>query len=214
MPHPRMGPPRRYCYSHPLAFGAVEGHRALVVKYFNESTQWLKLIHRWRATQMCWSVQKTDKSIDRVGKGNDYNFSVIRHMDLVDLVTFSLRDDNFCWVVGSASQRLFAIPMGGSFSAQLGDLHRIWSFHLLKARPRQWGTLATSPEGYPMWTPPTGCIMALAQFPCNIMVAYVGSRATSTTRDVCNTLRDVWNLPVLCPYMQKLGDPCREICMG
>ena len=107
---------------------------ALVVKYLKESTDWSKSKRQWRSTQMCWSIHKTNKAMDRSRKATDYNFSVISHAELVDLITFSLCSDNFCWAAGSPWQRLFAIPMGGSFSAQAADLYCIWAFHLLKAR--------------------------------------------------------------------------------
>ena len=118
--------------------------------------------------------------MDRVGKATDYNFSVISHAEPVDLIIFSLRKDNFCWAVGKEWQRLFAIPMGGSFNAQSANLYCIWSFHLLKTRSRQWGTLSTSPQGYPMWTSPTRWILALKQFHDNILVVSAGLRASST----------------------------------
>ena len=38
---------------------------ALVVKYLKESTEWLKPKRQWRSTQMCWSIHKTDKAMDR-----------------------------------------------------------------------------------------------------------------------------------------------------
>ena len=186
---------------------------ALVVQYLNESTEWLKTKRQWRAPQMWWSIHKTDKSMDRVGKATDYDFSVISHAELVDLITFSLRTDNFCWAAGSAWQRLFAIPMGGSFSAQSADLYCIWAFHLLKARSRQWGELTTSASGFPIWKSPTGRTMALAQFRDNVLIASAGPRAASAARDVCHTPSDVWKLPVLCPCMQNPGDPCKEACM-
>ena len=99
---------------------------------------------------MFWSIHKSDKSMDRAGKATDYNFSVFTHADLVPLVEFSLCRDNYCWAVGRVWQRLFAIPVGGSFNAQSTDLYCIWSFHLQKTRSRQWGTLSSSSQGYPM----------------------------------------------------------------
>ena len=75
---------------------------ALVVQYFNESTVWIKTKRQWRAPQMCSSIHKTDKSVDRCGKATDYKFSVILHAELVDLITFSLCSDNFCPAAGSA----------------------------------------------------------------------------------------------------------------
>ena len=67
---------------------------------------------QWRATQMCWSVHKIDKSMDRAGKATNYNFSVISHVELIDRISFSLCRDNFCWAIGSAWQRLFCYPCG------------------------------------------------------------------------------------------------------
>ena len=49
-----------------------------------------------RATQMCWSIHKIDKSMDRAEKATDDIFSVIQHADLVQLMMFSLCSDNFC----------------------------------------------------------------------------------------------------------------------
>ena len=37
---------------------------------------------------MCWSIHKTNKSTDRAGKATYYNFSVILHAELVELITF------------------------------------------------------------------------------------------------------------------------------
>ena len=116
-------------------------------------------------------IHKTNNSMDRAGKATDYNFSVLSHAELVDIISFSLCGDNFCWTVGGAWQRLFAIPMGGSFNAQSTDLYCIWSFHLLKARSHAWGTLSTSPQDYPVWCTPVGGTMALAQFRDIVIVA-------------------------------------------
>ena len=55
----------------------------------------------WHATQMCWSLHKTDKSTDRIGKASDYHFSVTSHNELLELITFSLCSDNFCWAVAT-----------------------------------------------------------------------------------------------------------------
>ena len=68
----------------------------LVVKYLKESTDWLNSKRQWRSTQMCWSIHQTDKAMDRSGKATDYNFSVISHAELVDLITFSFCSDNLC----------------------------------------------------------------------------------------------------------------------
>ena len=192
-----LPPPGRPSRAHPgvCKRGGGEGDPALVVQYLHESTEWLKTKRQWRAPQMCWSIHKTDKGMDRVGKATDYNFSVISHAELVKLITFSLCSDNFCWAASSAWQRLFAIPIGGSFNAQCADLYCIWAFHWLKACSRQWGELTTSPCEYPVWTSPTGRTMALAQFRDNVLIA--SARPRATTRDVCQALSDVWKLPVL-----------------
>ena len=65
-----------------------------------------------------------------------------------------------------------------------------------------------------MWCTPCGRIMALAQFRDNVLVAFARPRAASDMRDVCDTLSDIWRLPVLCPCMQRHGDACTEACMG
>ena len=103
--------------------------------------------------------------------------------------------------------------MGGSFSAQSTDFYCIWAFHLLKALSRQWGERTTSPCGFPVWKSPKGRTMALVQFCHNVLIASAGPRAASAARTVCHTPSDVWKLPVLCPYMQNPGDPCKEACM-
>ena len=36
----------------------------------------------------------------------------------------------------------------------------------------------------------------------------------TVVRDVCHTLIDIWNLPILCPCMKHPGDRCAETCMG
>ena len=185
----------------------------LVVQYLRDSTAWLKTQRKWRATQMCWSIHKTDKTMDRAGKATDFNFSVITHEDLIQLIEFSLCRDNFCLAAGQVWQRLFAIPMGGSFSAQSADLYCIWAFHLHKARSRQWDVLSTSSGGYPIWRTATGRLMALAQFRDNIIVASRGPRAADAMREVCGTLSTVWKLPVLCPCMDKPTDRCKSMCM-
>eukprot|EP00670_Eutreptiella_braarudii_P020568 CAMPEP_0174369354 /NCGR_PEP_ID=MMETSP0811_2-20130205/92198_1 /TAXON_ID=73025 ORGANISM="Eutreptiella gymnastica-like, Strain CCMP1594" /NCGR_SAMPLE_ID=MMETSP0811_2 /ASSEMBLY_ACC=CAM_ASM_000667 /LENGTH=132 /DNA_ID=CAMNT_0015513715 /DNA_START=196 /DNA_END=594 /DNA_ORIENTATION=- len=56
--------------------------------------------------------------------------------------------------------------------------------------------------------------MALAQFRDNIIIAFAGPLEMTAVRDICHTLSDVWKLPVLCPCMKHLGDPCTETCMG
>ena len=140
--------------------------------------------------------------------------SVLSHAELTDNIYISLCRDNFCWAVGNSWQRLFTMLMGGSFNAQSADRYCIWSFHLLKARSRIWGTLSTSHQGYPAWTTPAGGTIALAQFRDNIVVASCGPHATSVVREVCATLTDIWNPPLLCPSMKKPGDPCTKTCMG
>ena len=185
----------------------------MVEEYLNQSLKWLKSKRQWRSTQMCWSVHKTE-SMDRAGKATICNFSLISHVELVEFITFCLWSDNFCWAVGRAWQCLFAIPMEGSFSAQSAGFYCIWPSHPLKARSRDWGTPPTSPQGYPVWTSAARRTMALAQFRGNIIIAFAGPGAIAAVRDVCSTRSNIWNLPVLCPCMQRPGDPCTETCMG
>ena len=64
-----------------------------------------------------------------------------------------------------------------------------------------------------MWRTPDGCLLALAQFRDNVVVAAAGPGSVDAMRNVCEPFNSVWKLPVLCPCMQKPGDPCNTKCM-
>ena len=81
---------------------------------------------------MFWSLHKYDKTLDRAGKAAAFNFDVISHQELTELLQFCLQNDSFCVAAGSCWSRAFALPMGGLFSAQAADLHSLWCFHLRK----------------------------------------------------------------------------------
>jgi hypothetical protein len=69
---------------------------------------------------MFWSLHKYDKTLDRAGKAAAFNFDVINHQELTELLQFCLQNDSFCVAAGSCWSRAFALPMGGPFSAQGG----------------------------------------------------------------------------------------------
>ena len=66
---------------------------------------------------MCWSIHKTNKSMDHLGKATDYNFSVISHSDRLRIIEFSLCQDNFCWAAGLATSVRYSY--GRFFSCSL-----------------------------------------------------------------------------------------------
>ena len=107
-----------------------------------------------------------------------------------------------------------AITSNYSLFVLSANLFCIWKFHLAKATSRQWGTLSTSPDGYPMWRHSSGRIMALAQFRDKIVVVAAGQGASSAMQDVCDTLTEIWNLRVLCPCMKEPDDQCTSLCMS
>ena len=61
-----------------------------ILNHFQQATEWLRSQRRWRATQMFWSVHKYDKRLDRRGKASAYNFNILSHTELTDLITFCL----------------------------------------------------------------------------------------------------------------------------
>ena len=70
-------------------------------------------------TEVCWSVHKDSKKLDRVGCGVSGNFWCIDHSELTDTINFELLNNNFVWAAGSVWHRKGFLPMGGggAFSA-------------------------------------------------------------------------------------------------
>ena len=184
-----------------------------VLNHFQQATEYLRGKRRWRATQMFWSVHKYDKCLDRCGKANAYNFDVLSHTELTDLIRFCLQDDSFCQGAGTCWSRSFALPMGGPFSAQAADLHSPWCFHMQKQRFHALGELHCTDSGYPIWVNGRGRVIALAQFRDNILVAAKGPGTSWAMTDVCKLLQHVWSLRVLCPCISDCVHECQLCCM-
>ena len=163
---------------------------------------------------MFWSIHRYDRSSDRCGKANAYNFDIISHDELTSLIRFSLHGDGFCIAVGHCRLRNFALPMGGPFSAQAADLHSIWKFHLHKQRFHVLGELSFTARGFPIWTNANGRTVSSTQFRYNILVAAVGSGASWAMADVCKLLADAWSLRVLCSCIIDSYTECLHECMG
>ena len=85
----------------------------------------------------------------------------ISHNGLLQLVTYSVCSDNYCFTAGAPWQRrLFAIPGGGSFQAQAVELHCIWAFKLPRARCHQRVSMTMCPQGIPYGTAPCSTVSA------------------------------------------------------
>ena len=117
---------------------------ALVVQHLREASAWLKARRRWRATTLGWSIHKDNSRLDRAGPPKKGTFHFVSMEQLLELVEFSLLHDNVVLASGEPWRRGVAIPMGGSFSAQSADLHRVWMCKKLVARLRQLGDLSVS----------------------------------------------------------------------
>ena len=183
-----------------------------VPNHFQQATEWLRSQRRWRATQMFWSVHKYDKRLDRCGKASAYNFDILSHSELTELITFCLQDGSFCQGAGTCWSRAFALPMGGPFSAQVADLRSLWCFHLQKQRFDVLGELRSTDVGYPIWVSSTGRVIALAQFKDNILVSAKGPGASWAMSDVCLLVQHAWSLRVLCPCINDHVSDCYVLC--
>ena len=185
-----------------------------VLQHFHEATEWLRSECRWRAPQMFWSLHKYDKTLDRAGKAAAFNFDVISHQELTELLQFCLQTDSLCVAAGSCWSRAFALPMGGPFSAQAADLHSLWCFHLRKQQFYSLGKLSFTDAGYPVWVNSRGRVVSLAQFRDNILVASKGLGSSWAMADVCNILQRAWSLRVLCPCISNSVNTCQLTCMS
>ena len=162
---------------------------------------------------MFWSIHRYDRSSDRCGKANAYNFDIISHDELTSLIRFSIQEDHFCIAVGHCWSRDFALPMGGPFSAQAANLHSIWRFHLHKQRFHVLGELSFTARGFPIWTNANGRAVSSTQFRDNILVAAVGSGASWAMADVCKLLADAWSPRVLCTCISDTNTECLHECI-
>ena len=104
--------------------------------------------------------------------------------------------------------------MGGPFSAQSADVRSIWGAKRRVDLMRTLGNLQFSPRGHPLWHTPCGNILSLAHFRDNVLVGARGRSASAEMQRVCDTLFQVWELPVLCDCMSLENWVCNGACMG
>ena len=104
--------------------------------------------------------------------------------------------------------------MGGPFSAQSADLRSIWGAKMRVDLMRTLGNLQFSPRGHPLWHTPRGNILSLAPFRDNVLAGARGRSASTEMQRVCDTLSQVWQLPVLCDCMSLENRVCNGACMG
>jgi hypothetical protein len=178
------------------------------------SVKWLAARRRWNAQELVWSIHRDNKKLDRAGKGTSSRFHYIAHRDLENLVYFSLLTDTYTQASGQIWSRTGAIPMGGPFSAQSADLRSVWGAKTRVDLMRRLGNLSFSPRGHPLWSTPRGNTISLAQFRDNVVVGARGPTAKSEMQQVCNTLSEVWTLPVLCDCMTVDNRSCKGTCMS
>ena len=184
-----------------------------VMKDLSESVKWLAQRRRWNAQELIWSIHRDNKRLDRAGQGTSSRFTYLSHVELENLVYFSLLTDTYAQASGKIWARTGAIPMGGPFSAQSADLRLVWGAKKRIDLMRRIGTLTFSPRGHPLWTTVRGNTLSLAQFRDNILVGAKGPTAQTEMQHVCDTLYEVWNLPVLCDCMTDDIRVCHGTCM-
>ena len=183
-----------------------------VMSDLTASVKWLSKKRRWNANELIWSIHRDNKSLDRAGMGTTSRFTHLLHQDLENLVYFSLLTDTYTQASGKVWSRTGAIPMGGPFSAQSADLRSIWAAKQRTDLMRRIGQLSFSPRGHPLWTTPRGNTVSLAQFRDNILVGARGPSPAHEMQNVCDTLSEVWDLPVLCDCMTDEQRVCRRTC--
>ena len=180
-----------------------------------EASAWLKQRRRWRATTLGWSIHKENKKLDRAGEAKKSTFDFLSMDALIELVHFSLLQDNVVLAAGEPWRRSGAIPMGGPFSAQSADLHCVWCCKKFVHLLRRMGAISVTPDGILQWALPDGNTVALQQFRDNVMVAAKGPAPHLAMYPVCQALEQAWNLHVLCPCRDKNPSAvCRGSCMG
>ena len=88
-----------------------------VMRDLAESTAWLAKHRWWKAHEMIWSIHRDNKKLDRAGQGTSSRFTHLPHIQLENLVYFSLLTDTHTQASRKIWSRTGAIPMGGPFSA-------------------------------------------------------------------------------------------------
>ena len=154
---------------------------------------WLAKRCGWKAHEMMWSIHRDNKRLDRVGQGTSSRFTHLPHVQLENLVYFSLLTDTHTQALGKIWSRTGAIPMGGPFSAQSADPQSVWGAKQRVDLMRRLGTLACSPRGHPVLHTPRGNTLPLAQFQDNVLLGARGPSAATEMQYVCETLSELWD---------------------
>ena len=182
-----------------------------VESHMTESSGWLAKRRRWRMKDICWSIHRDSKKLDRAGQGASGKFWFITHADLSSKVNFELQNNNFVTAAGSLWQRTGCIPMGGSFSAQAADLHCQRGVYTNRARFRDLGELRITEARFIYWDTPWGAL-TLCLFRDNILMAtaFTDTPSIGIVERVCRLLQRCWNLRVLCPCDAQCTHSCLQ----
>ena len=111
-----------------------------VQEHLIASSAWPAKRHHQRMTDFCWSIHRDSKKLDRAGRGASGKFWYIDHRQLSDKIKLEVQNNNYALAAGKFWQRTGCIPMGGSFSAQVADLHCQGAFTHAEASSGTWGT--------------------------------------------------------------------------
>ena len=105
------------------------------------------------------------------GRGNSSKFWYIEHQNLTAKIEFELKHNNdYVQAAGNVWKRPGCIPMGGSFSAQLADLHCQWEVYQNRHLFRELAPQITA-SGYVCWETEWG-VLSLCQFRDNIYLPH------------------------------------------
>ena len=176
---------------------------------------WLKQRRRWRATTLGWSIHKENKKLDRAGEAKKSTYNFLSMDALIELVHFSLLQDNIVLAAGEPWCRSGAVPMGGPFSAESADLHYVRCCKKFVHLLHRMGAMSLTADGILQRALPDGNTVALQQLRDNVMVAAKGPTPHLAMYPVCQALEEAWNLHVLCPFCDNNPSAvCRGSCMG
>ena len=119
-----------------------------VQEHRTASSAWLAKKRRWRMTEVCWSIHRDSKKLDRARRGASGKFWYIDHQQLSEKINFKLQNNNYVLAAGKFWQRTGCIPMGGPFLAQAADLHCQWGVYTCRGKFRDLGDLRISDAGF------------------------------------------------------------------
>ena len=152
---------------------------------------------------MVWSIHQDYKKLDGARRGSSNRFTHLPHIELENLVYFSLLTDTYTQASGQVWARTDAIPMGGPFSAQSADLRSVLGAKKRVDVMRRLGNLTFSPRSHPLWRTLQGNTLSLAQFRDNVLVGAKGPSTTREIQHVCSVLTKVSGFLVLCDCMTE-----------